>query len=234
MTSDLCLYELVLDNGCSVSPFVWRTKYALAHKGLAAKSAPVGFGDIPKVLGGTFKTVPILETPKGTIGDSWDIAERLDADFPQGPNLFGSPAERAMARFFDAWFSGEVMRRMFGIYVLDIHNAARPEDRPYFRQSREARLGQPLEAVVAKRESLLPALREALSPLRTTLSRSPFIGGKEPNYADYIALGGFLWIAAVNTLPPLAADDPLLAWLNRGLDLFGGLGRDPRLKRLAA
>ena len=29
------LYELVLENGRSASPFVWRIRYALAHKGLS-------------------------------------------------------------------------------------------------------------------------------------------------------------------------------------------------------
>ena len=33
---------------------------------------------------------------------------------------------------------------------------------------------------------------------------------------------------------PLAADDPLWDWLNRGFDLFGGVGRDSRLYPLAA
>ncbi len=34
----------------------------------------------------------------------------------------------------------EVQRKMFRIYIKDVHDAARPEDRGYFRQSREAML----------------------------------------------------------------------------------------------
>jgi hypothetical protein len=34
-------------------------------------------------------------------------------------------------------------------------------------------------------------------------------------------------------LPPLARDDDTLrAWLDRGFDLHGGVGRDPRMKPL--
>jgi glutathione S-transferase len=139
-----------------------------------------------------------------------------------------------MVRLMDAWFSSEVLRKMFGVYVLDIYHAARPADRPYFRQSREVHLkGATLEAFAAERESRLPALRDALAPLRTQLSRVPFLGGSAPNFADYIALGAFHWIAGVSTLPLLARnDDTLHAWLDRGFDLYGGLGRDSRMMPL--
>ena len=51
--------------------------------------------------------------------------------------------------------------------VQDIHDAARPEDRDYFRRTREQRLkGATLEEFVANRASRLPALRDALMPLR--------------------------------------------------------------------
>jgi len=93
--------------------------------------------------------------------------------------------------------------------------------------------GKTLEALTADRVSRLPALREALSPLRVQLSRSPYLGGSTPNYADYIALGAFHWVASVSTLPALAAnDDVIRAWLDRGFDLYEGLGRDPRMKSL--
>ena len=57
--------------------------------------------------------------------------------------------------------------------------------------------------------------------------------GSAPNYADYIALGAFQWVASVSTLPLLARSDEVLrAWLDRGFDLYGGLGRDPRSQPL--
>ncbi len=142
------LYELVLGNGRSASPFVWRIRYALAHKGIAFECVPLGFTEIAQAFGGRFKTVPVIERGDTMLAESWDIAEYIDREFPAGPALFSSAAEREMVRLTDAWFSAEVMRKLFRVYVLDIHNAARPEDRPYFRQSREARLkGATLEAM---------------------------------------------------------------------------------------
>lgn len=228
----ITLYELVLANGRAMSPFVWRVRYAMAHKGLAVNPVSVGFTQIPGVCGGRFKTVPIIEDGATAVCDSWEIVDYLERTYPARP-LFSGPAEYAMVRMFDAWFGLEVMRRMFTLYALNIHDRARPEDQGYFRSSRETRLkGVTLEAFVADRQARLPALREALAPMRQQLARSPFLGGESPNYADYIALGTFLWVASVSDLPPLAANDPLGAWLERGFDLYGGIGRDPRMTQL--
>jgi len=192
--------------------------------------------DIPKTFNGTCKTVPVLRYGELTIVDSWTIAEHLDAMFPKTPLLFSSPAERAMVRLFDAWFAPTVMRRLFNVYALDIHDAARPEDRAYFRQSREARLqGRTLEEFTGDRVSQIPMVREALAPLRAQLKSHPYLGGDTPNYADYIALSAFLWVASVSTLPLLdKTDDTLRHWLDRSFDLYGGIGRDSRMRPLFA
>lgn len=225
------LYELVLANGRSMSPFVWRVRYALAHKALPVRSVALGFTEIPGVCGGRFKTVPIIEDGATAVCDSWDIVDYLERTYPARP-LFATPAEYASARFFDAWFTTEVLRRMFGVCALNIHDSARPEDQAYFRSSRETRLKTTLEAFVADRHAVRLRLREALAPLRQHLARYPFIGGEAPSYADYIALGAFLWVASVADLPLLAADDSLRTWLDRGFDLYGGIGRDPRMTAL--
>jgi glutathione S-transferase len=227
------LYELVIDNGLAVSPYVWRIRYALAHKGLLCETVSLGFTEIANSFNGRFKTVPVIEQGDTMLAESWDIAEHLDQAFPERPALFAGPAEHAMVRLTDAWFSAEILRKMFGVYALDIHDAARPQDRPYFRQSREQRLkGATLEEFTADRAARLPALRDALTPLRAHLSRFPYLGGSAPNYADYIALGAFRWAASVSTLPLLAAHDTLRPWIDRGFDLYDGLGRDPRMKTL--
>src|SRR5271167_655209 len=229
----LRLYELALEDGRSASPFVWRIRYALAHKGLAYETVSLGFTAIPTLFGGRFKTVPVLEHGATQLSESWDIAEYLDRAFPEGPRLFSGPQELAMARLMDAWFSFEVLRKMFRVYVKDVHDAARPQDRPYFRESREKNMKRAtLETFTADRASHLPAVRTALTPLRVQLAKFPFLGGSAPNYADYIALGAFYWVASVSTLPLLARDDALRAWLDRGFDLYGGIGRDPRLHPL--
>ena len=68
------LYELALADGRSASPFVWRIRYALAHKGLSFESVPLGFTQIPAAFNGRFKTVPVLESAGTQLAESWDIA----------------------------------------------------------------------------------------------------------------------------------------------------------------
>lgn len=234
MDANIRLYELVIENGRSASPYVWRIRYALAHKGLSFESVPLGFTDIPGAFGGRFKTLPVLAHQGSMISESWDIAEYLDHAFPDQPAIFSGPAERAMVKLMDAWFLPEVQRKMFGVYVLDVHNAARAADRAYFRRSRETRLsGATLETFTHDRTARLTALRDALAPIRAQLARYPYLGGNNPNYADYIALGSFHWVASVSTLPMLErSDEALREWLERGFSLYGGIGIDPRMNPL--
>jgi len=141
----LRLYELVFQNGRSSSPYVWRIRYALAHKGLLFDSVPLGFTEIPAAFGGRLNTVPVLGHGDTMVGDSWDIAEYLDRAFARTPALFSSPAELATVRLTEEWFAAVTMRK----------------------------------------------------------------------------------------LPLLAAnDEPLRSWLDRSFDLYGGIGRDPRMKPL--
>lgn len=233
-SSGIRLYELALQNGRSASPYVWRIRYALAHKGLPFESTYLGFTEIAQCCGGRFKTVPILECGAMAMAESWDIARYLDGAYPATPLLFSNAAEYAMVRLMDEWFTAEVLRKMFRMYILDVHNAARPEDQRYFRESRETKFlhGKTLEAFTADRVARLPALRDSLNPLRAHLKHFAFLGGESPNFADYIVLGAFIWAASVGTVSMLAADDSLRGYVERGLDLYGGMARDPRMRSL--
>jgi glutathione S-transferase len=227
------LYELVLADGKSASPYVWRTRYALAHKGIPCEPVPVGFTGIPGIQAGRFKTVPIIEDGATSMSESWDIAEYLDRAYPDRTPLFATPAENAHARLIEAWLMAEVIRKLAGIYLLDVHDAARPEDRAYFRRTREQRVnGMSLEDFTAGREARLPQVRESLAPLRAHVSRFPFVGGAAPSYADYVAFGPFVWVSSIATIPLLAHDDTLRGWIERCFDLYGGIARDPRMRPL--
>ena len=223
------LFELVVDDGTSICPFVWRIKYSLAVKQLDYETRDVAFTDISHIDEGRFTTVPVLQDGERFVGDSWAIADYLDSVSGDPIRLFPSPAERASAQFFDEWIASSVQPLLFRICVKDIHDRLLPRDQAYFRTSREQRLGQTLEAAAAAREELVPAFRAAVEPLRSMLDKHSFLGGTSPNYADFIGLGIFIWAGSVATVDLLAEDDPLLEWLFRGLDLLGDTGRALRL-----
>ncbi len=219
----LTLYELVTADGAAISPYAWRSRFALAHKGLRFETAGVGFADIGAIGDGGFKTVPVLHHDDRWIGDSWMIADHLDIAVPRAP-LFSSPGERAALRFFDRWLVRELLLNMFRVCVLDIHERLDPGSRDYFRASREARLGATLEEAHAAREGPLAELRLRLEPARLALRDAPFLAGEAPGYADYCLAALFIWGGSVATLPLLAANDPLRPWLDRCLALHDGIG----------
>lgn len=220
MAPEMTLYEIGTASGASVSPFVWRIKFALARKGLAYRVQLIGLTDVPKLFDGRFRTAPVIDFGGSQMSESLAIADRLDELYPDQPAIFSGPAERAMVGFFDQWLLQFIITHILQLYTLDAHDGAALHDRDYYRQSREPFFGRTLEAVVAGREARLPEVRRALDPVRQTLAHQPFLGGAEPNYADMCMLGLFIFVGSVGTLPLLAADDVLVAYADRGFAHF--------------
>ncbi|AUX45681.1 glutathione S-transferase [Sorangium cellulosum] len=234
MTS-IRLYDLQVRDDRRPSPFCWRAKYALAHKGLPFETVPVALTDIPAVAGGTHKTVPILDDGGKIVSDSWAIADYLDEVYPDRPRLFGSPAERALCQFVETSLIASAARPILLCYLKDIYDCVLDKDRDYFRQSREKFIGCTLEELASGRAERIEAARAGLESVRLTLKGgAPFLSGAHPGYADYIVAGFLLWIALVATAPLLQSDDPLLAWLARVQDLHGGVGRAVPLSAMVA
>jgi glutathione S-transferase len=225
-TMAIILYDLAgVEADRRFSPFCWRTRMALAHKGLEVEAVPWRFTEkdrLPQPNGGR---VPVIVDGGQVVHDSSTIAEYLEERYPDRPSLFGSGAGPALTRFIQNWTETVLQPGLIGFVVLDIHRHIGPEDQAYFRQSREERFGRKLEEVVRDRDARLPAFRESLTPLRRTVERQDFLGGTAPAYADYIVFGAFQWARAVSDYELLAADDPVAAWRGRMLDLFGGLAR---------
>ena len=107
----------------------------------------------------------------------------------------------------------------------DIVRHLDPRDQEYFRQSRAQRFGMTIEQLCANRDARVGAFRQTLEPLRTTLKSQAFLGGAAPLYPDYIVFGGFQWARTISDFALLETDDPIAAWRERMLDLFGGLAR---------
>lgn len=222
----LKLFELVgTDASRPFSPYCWRTRLALAHKGLSAESIPWRFTEKAAIAPYGSDKVPVLLDRDRTIVDSWAIANYLEDTYPDRPSLFGGDGGRAMARMLNWWGDIAIVGGLFPLVVADIPAQLGPDDVGYFRASREARLGRPLEVVAAGRDKAVAGFRKSLDPLRLTLRSQAFLGGNAPNYADYIVFGGFQWARVVSPFRVLEKDDPVYAWRERMLDAFDGLAR---------
>lgn len=219
----ITLYELAgRDPDLRFSPYCWRIRLALAHKGLAVKGVAWRFTDKAKLAFAKYERVPILVDAGKTVVDSWQIAEYLDTAYDLHPPLLGGTP--AHLRFLNAWTDAVVHPLIARIVLKDIHDVLAPEDLDYFRQSRERAFGKTLEEIVADRETTgVAALRAALAPVRTVLKAQPWLGGEAHDYADYILLGSLQWARCVSRFELLAEDDPIAEWHARGLALFDGL-----------
>jgi glutathione S-transferase len=228
----ITLYDLQLASGCTISPFVWATKYALAHKGFEIDIVPGGFTGILERTAGRSERLPVIVDDGEWVLDSWLIAEYLDKKYPDRPRLIGDPSVKALTQFVEGWLWRTAVTPWFGCYIKDYRDLSLPQDHEYVTHSRENMLGRKIEEVQAGREDRLPLVPPTLEPFRQLLRESQWLGGDRPNYADYRALAVFLWTASVATTPPLTDDDPLRDWLDRGFNLYGGLGRHPGMHSL--
>ncbi|MFH1603570.1 MAG: glutathione S-transferase family protein [Pseudomonadota bacterium] len=221
----MILYDLIGKNNTHFSPNSWRVRMALGHKGLAYEVEPTVFTRIKDIAPGRKLTIPTIRDGDKLITDSWVIVEHLDQCYPSTPRLIDPDCGGPLTRFFQHWAQTAIHAGISELILLDVHDQLDAADQAYFRASREKRYGKSLEQVQSGREARIDAFRKRLQPLRLAVSDVPYVGGKQPCYADYLAFGGFQWARVTSPVKLLANDDPVHAWFERCLDLHGGIGR---------
>jgi len=222
----IVLYDLAAaEDDRRFSPYCWRVKMSLAHKGLEYQTVPWRFTEKDAIAFSGSTTVPVLRDGDTVVADSWRIAVYLDEAYPSRPALFGSPEARALCEFFASWAFRSVHPAVLKVVLPDLFARIHDKDKAYFRESREKRFGATLEAFAAEPKQKLADFRGALETVRPVLVQNAFLSGKGPGYADYILFGVFQWARAMSPIRLLEPDDPLYAWRERVLDLWGGHAR---------
>lgn len=220
------LYDLAgAEDDRRFSPYCWRTKMSLKHKGLDFEAIPWRYTEKDKIAFTGSSTVPVIVDGNRAVYDSFEIAVYLDEAYPSRPGLFEGTESRALSLFMQHWAVQSLHPPLLRAIVVDLFGHIHEKDRAYFRETREKRLGGRLEDVGASQKKSLADFRGALEPLRPTLVLNPFVAGKGPGFADYIVFGIFQWARSVSPLRLLEPDDPLYKWRERMLDLFGGYAR---------
>ncbi len=220
------MYDLAgADPALRFSPYCWRVRMALAHKDLTVQTVPWRFTDKEALAFSGQGRVPVIRDGGTVLSDSWTIASHLEQSYDDRPSLFGCELGQAHAQFLNAWADGVMIAGIARLIVRDILDILDPADRSYFRRSREERFGKTLEEVQAGRESRVLEFRAALDPVRIVLKSQEWLGGEGPSYADYIVFGPLQWARCSSRFELLAEGDPVMAWRDRVLDLFGGLAR---------
>jgi glutathione S-transferase len=222
----ITLYDLLFSEDRRPSPFCWRAKLAMKHKGLTWRDEPMGFTEKHKIAFAQSQTVPVIHDGTKVVKDSWAIAEHLDMAYPEKP-LFPNDPGHAYARFVNGWSDTSINVAIFPIIVADLADRVRPEDMAYIVDSRSKRIGTTDFAAFQKtaREKGVATLRAALEPARRVLKEQKFLVGDSPAYPDYILFGSFMWPRVLSPLELLDKDDVVHGWRERMLDLFDGMAR---------
>lgn len=215
------LYDLSAHDDRRFSPYCWRARFALAHKGLEMETMPVSFSEKEKIAFSGQPLVPVLVEEGQTVADSWKIACYLEEKYPSRPSLFGGAVGQAEALFINHWCDKVVQPTLVPAILFSIFQKVKPEEQPYFRETREKRFGKTLEAMHAERETHIVNFRKVVEPARAVLATQPFLAGDAPRYADYILAGTLQFARLAHKDDVLAPDDPVRAWRERVFELFG-------------
>lgn len=221
------LYDLAAaEDDRRFSPYCWRIRMALKHKGLEFDTVPWRFTEKDAIAFSGSTTVPVLVDGERAVHDSWTIAEYLEQAYPSRPALF--EGSRALCMFFNHWTVRSVHLPLFRVVMPDLFAKLHQKDKAYFRESREKRFGMTLEQFAADPKAALANFRGVLDPVRPVLVQNAFLSGKGPGFADYLLFGAFQWARAMSPVRLLEPDDPVYAWRERLLELFGGYARQAK------
>ncbi len=207
------------------SPYCWRTRMALRHKGLAFESLPWHFVEKDRIAASGDTRVPVLVEDGRQITDSWAIARHLDATYPDAPPLMADTAARARAKFISGWCATALFPLMVPLAVPAVFDLLAEKDKAYFRESREARFGCRIEDLSKDFDAERAALAKALTPATEALGESPYLAGEAPDYGDYVLFGTLMWPYTVSPQEIIDWDSPVGTWFARLLDAHGGFAR---------
>lgn len=219
------LYELAGRDDRRFSPYCWRTRMALHHKGLAYETVPVRFTDKDLIAFSGQERIPVIRDGETVVSDSWAIAEYLEDTYTDAPSLFGGDTGRGLAKFMNVWTDRTFHLALIKLVIADILAHVDDADRDYFTESRTARMGKSPTEVQTRSEEDVKTFGIAISTIRAVLDGQDFLSGNAPAYGDYIVFGAFAWARAISDFKLFEKDDPVYAWRARLLDMYGGMAR---------
>src|SRR5258708_1600557 len=125
----LTLYELAgADPAVRFSPHCWKTRMALAHKGLEAERVPWRFTEKEKIAFSGQGLVPVLVDGATVVSDSWRIALYLEERFPDHPSLFGDRVAIPLTSFVNRWADTVLLSSIARIILVDIYDRVHESD----------------------------------------------------------------------------------------------------------
>ena len=201
---------------------------SLNHKGLykKVKRIQVKFSDKSLISHKGFNTVPVLEDNKNWVGESFQIAKYLDETYPNKPSLFGNKENMQLTSLINLYMDPKILGILARIIVADVYEVIHPDDKIYFRATREKILNNTLEEVEKESKKFIPIFQKEINPYRKLLKNNDFFTGSKPMYCDYMLFGFFMWARNSSKKQLLEKNDVLWHWRERMLNLFEGFARE--------
>ncbi|KAH9908497.1 hypothetical protein F4778DRAFT_717414 [Xylariomycetidae sp. FL2044] len=203
---EIVLYDLACTKNVCFSPVVWRIRIMLNYKKVSYRTVFLEFPDIEQTLkglgiapaescagSGIKYTVPAIHhVPTNTyIMESAAIAQFLETIYPDPPvpltSDLGGRIQAETRSAIGPAFGASIVPRELGVLS--------PRAQEYFRRTREARLGHPLEDLLRpeREDRAWKAADEKLRAidelLRTNADKGPFVLGAQPSYVDFYIAG---------------------------------------------
>ncbi|KAJ5127288.1 hypothetical protein N7448_008067 [Penicillium atrosanguineum] len=202
--TEIVLFDLACTKNVCFSPVVWRIRLMLNYKRIPFETKSIEFPDIQPTLKSLDVhpietspgidhryTVPVIfhKPSNRYIIESALIAEFLESTYPDLPvpltSEIGVEIEAKARRVVGVVFRSAVMPREINILS--------PRAREYFRRTREASLGHPLEDLLVNEEESWNAasdnMRAVGELMQTNKADGPFVLGAKPSYTDFFIAG---------------------------------------------
>lgn len=225
--SKATLYDLAAKNrDVRFSPFCWLAKYALNHKQVAFDTVALGFLPKTDYPDQDYGKLPMLQINDELIKGSDTIVAWLDENIAEHPLI---EDEKAHARVDQAneWLQQTLFPALGPLLFTRVAKSISDVDRDYFVTTREKRFGISLDAL-AQTPGQADKASQASRSLADMLDGDPFLSGKNPALADYLAVSPYLWQRSITSQHLYEMAPAAQSWLERMLDLHDGYGRSAK------
>lgn len=204
------------------SPYCWRIRMALAHKGLKFEPVPWRAVEKERIARSGGGTVPVLVEGDMWLRESGDIATYLEATYPDRTALFDSEGDRTKAQFLDKWITGIVHPIIARAVLLDQFPLLADKDKAYYQERTKRKFGGTVEDFCRDPDGAIAELAGALAPLQDVLVSNAYLGGARSRYGDYIVFGAFQWARVASSRRLFDRESPLGRWFQGLLEAFDG------------
>ncbi|KAG6872892.1 hypothetical protein C0995_005597 [Termitomyces sp. Mi166 len=191
---------------------LWKTRYSLNFKRLPYKTEWVEYPDIapmskkmgflPTAMHGEnpYYSLPAIYDPNHStlLSDSALIAQYLDKAYPNTPKLFPPGSHALQYAFIDAL--GYKLEPIRAFALPASHAILNPRSKEYFRRTREAHFGKPLEDIAPKGEVAIEEwakVEKGLNDVAVWLEKGkengPYFLGQEPAFVDFVLAAHLLY-----------------------------------------